>query len=375
MSTHSGADQLTVMHVFPTFAVGGAQVRFAAIANRFGRAYRHLIVSMDGRDACRERLSPDLDVTYPALPIRKQATLANAFTFRRALRMLHPDVLVTCNWGALEWALANLWPIVRHIHVEDGFGPEERETQLRRRVLMRRLVLRRSTVVLPSRNLYRIATEQWRLNEQRVRYIPNGIDLKKFTGERDHAAQAGFAGDGPVIGTVAVLRAEKNLERLIHAFHHVVRTAPARLVIVGDGPERTALQRLAQELELADRTHFTGHVQDPAQLYAAFDVFALSSDTEQMPFSVMEAMAAGLPVASTDVGDVRAMLPAGNQDFIGPLDGAALATSILRLLRDPPLRAQIGAANRAQALRDFDEETMFSAYAALLSGTAQPAPA
>ncbi len=134
---------------------------------------------------------------------------------------------------------------------------------------------------------------------------------------------------------------------------------------MGDGPERPALERLAIELGIATRVHFTGHVAVPAPLYAGFDLFALSSDTEQMPLSVIEAMAAGLPVASTDVGDVRLMLAPENAPYIGPIDDAPLARSLLALLRDPGLRRRIGEANRARAARDYDQETMFQAYAAL----------
>src|SRR5580658_2961921 len=153
----------TVLSVFATFAVGGPQVRFAALANRYGARYRHLIVAMDDNYACRERLSPTLDVHFPSVPIRKGATLANLRTFRRFLRTQKPDVLVTNNWGSIEWAMANLPALVRHVHIEDGFGPEERDRQIRRRVLTRRLVLRWSAVALPSQTLTRIATDIWRL--------------------------------------------------------------------------------------------------------------------------------------------------------------------------------------------------------------------
>jgi glycosyltransferase involved in cell wall biosynthesis len=114
---------------------------------------------------------------------------------------------------------------------------------------------------------------------------------------------------------------------------------------------------------------FTGAVEDPAPLYAEFDIFALSSDTEQMPLSVLEAMAAGLPVAATDVGDVRAMLAPANAAHVVPGDPAALAAALQRLAEDPAQRSWLGAANRAMAERDFDEALMFRAHAALLGLT------
>jgi glycosyltransferase involved in cell wall biosynthesis len=355
----------TLLSVFATFGVGGPQVRFTAIANRFPDRYRHLIVAMDGVTAARERLAAGVDVKFPAIEVRKGATLANRRTFRAALREWHPDVLVTCNWGSIEWAMANLPPLCRHVHIEDGFGPEEQTVQLRRRVLTRRLVLARSTVVVPSRNLERIATGIWRLSPHRVRYIPNGIDLAPFAAPPDPSLRSRIPGDGPIIGAVSGLRPEKNFARLLRAFRIASRQVPSRLALVGDGPERPALERLAVELGIAERVFFAGHVVAPAPFYGVFDLFAVSSDTEQMPIAVIEAMAAGLAVAGTDVGDVRTMLAPGNAPLICPLDDTSLAESLLVLLRDPGRRRSIGAANRTKAARDFDQETMFQAYAGL----------
>ncbi len=360
----SSARPPLVAHVFPTFAVGGAQARFAALANHFGAAFRHIVVSMDGNMACQARLSPALDVTFPTVAAQKNALLANALRFRGLLRAWRPDLLVTCNWGAIEFALADLWPLCRHIHVVDGFGPEERNAQIPRRVLVRRIALARSDVVLPSRTLVRIATDVWKLSPGRVRYVPNGIDLSRFAsaGARDGAI--------PVIGTVAALRPEKNLARLLHALARM--TVPARLVIVGDGTERAMLQALAGDLGLAERVTFTGHREDTPALYAGFDIFALSSDTEQMPLSLMEAMAAGLAAACTDVGDVRAMIAPENLPFVGPLTEDALAASLSALATDRTLRHRIGAANLAKAQRDFDQAAMFDAWRALWMGAVPP---
>jgi len=341
--------------------VGGPQVRFAALANRFGPAWRHAIVAMDGNTACRERLDPGLDVSFPAVALHKGDTAGNLRRCRRALLELRPDVLVTYNWGAIEWATANLLVRKKHVHIEDGFGPEERAGQLPRRVWTRRLVLRRATVVVPSRTLERIALEVWRLSPARVHFIPNGIALPPLPLRKE-------AGKPPVIGTVAALRGEKNLSRLLHAF--ALLPQPARLVIVGDGPERAALEALALKLGIADAVRFTGHLPAPQAVFRTFDLFALSSDTEQMPLSVLEAMAAGLAVAATDVGDVAAMLAAENRPFVVARDPAALAGAMAALLADPARRCAIGAANRARVEQEYGEERMFQAYAALFGGVA-----
>jgi glycosyltransferase involved in cell wall biosynthesis len=357
-----------LLHVFPTFAIGGAQVRFAALANRFGPRWRHAIVALDGRTDCAERLAPSVPcVVLPAPP--PEGGPVRIWRIRRFLRDLNAAVLVTSNWGAIEWAAANLFPPrIRHIHTEDGFGPDEASGQKPRRVLFRRLVLRRSTVVLPSLTLLKAARETWRLPEARLHYIPNGLDLARFRPEGSRLPLAP-PGEGPVIGTVAKLRAEKNLARLLHACALLHRDGLVfRLVVIGDGPEEEALKALAAELGLGGITRFAGHVPDPAAAYRAMDVFALSSDTEQMPFSVMEAMASALPVASTNVGDVAAMLGEGSRDFVAPKDDRALAAALRPLLAEALLRQRIGMANRARAEAAYDQETMFQAYARLIDG-------
>src|SRR3984885_1515032 len=294
----------TLLHVFPTFAVGGAQARFAAIANHVGLAVRHIVVSLDGRLNAREKLNPSLDVTFA-----DAGEGAGHFgEFRRARRFLagvKADLLITSNWGSMDWAAARLLTGMRHVHTSDGFGPEEQDAQLPRRVWARRLLLRRGLLVVPSRTLLHLATDVWRLPAAGVRYIPNGIDVVRFAGATPATLPPG---EGPVIGTIAALRQEKNLGRLLRAFA-IARGAagPARMVLVGDGEARGELEALADQLGIRDVVYFAGHSTAPETWLAACDIFALSSDTEQMPLSLLEAMATGLPAVCTDVGDVRAM--------------------------------------------------------------------
>jgi glycosyltransferase involved in cell wall biosynthesis len=348
--------------VFPGFGVGGAQVRFAAIANHFGDACSHVVLSLNGDLACLEKLRPEVDITTRPAGHRAGHMAASILQARRVLRAERPDLVVTSNWGAIEWAIGARLALLPHLHTEDGFGPEERQHQIARRVNTRRLALRGSQVVLPSRSLERLALTTWRLPARHLHYIPNGIDLARFAG----AAPAALPpGDGPVIGTVAALRPEKNLARLIEAFAVLRGTQPARLVIVGDGPERPALAARADALGIGADTIFAGHTAQAELWYARFDVFALSSDTEQMPLSLLEAMAAGLPAACTDVGDVRLMLSAENAAFVSSPDPESFAETLRRLL-GTDFRA-IGRANQVKARTAYDQADMFAAYGRLLA--------
>ncbi len=345
--------------------MGGAQARFCAVANHHGAALRHAIVAMDGNVSCRDRLRDGLDVTFPAVQVRRGDWLGNLRRFAAVLRAQRPDVLLTHNFGSIEWALANASRgyAALHVHVEDGFGTDEQDRQLPRRVWLRRLALRRATVALPSQVLMRLARSVWRLDERRLRYVPNGVDLARFAAPPLRAPPWVLAGSGPVVGTVAALRAEKNIARLVKA---VARVPDLRLVVVGDGPERPALAALADTLGVAGRVALVGHMADPATAYGHIDIFALSSDTEQMPLSVLEAMAAGLPIAATDVGDVAAMVAEENRPYIVARDDAELAGVLARLAANEPVRRGIGAANRAKAEKSFDQARMFADWGRLV---------
>jgi glycosyltransferase involved in cell wall biosynthesis len=115
---------------------------------------------------------------------------------------------------------------------------------------------------------------------------------------------------------------------------------------------------------------FAGQTNQPEKFLPQMDIFALSSDTEQMPLSLLEAMAAGLPVVATDVGDVRAMLSSCNRPYIfAPGDEDGLRRGLAELVADRTLRERLGATNRHRAEEAFDERGMISRYAHLY-GTA-----
>jgi len=363
-----------LLHIFSTFKVGGPQVRFAQLANHFGDRYRHLIVSMDGRREALDLLEPGLECRLLDVAVRKGELWVNLKTFRRVLREVRPHLLVTSNWGTIEWALANRDGHTRHLHMEDGFGPEEATRQIPRRVWTRRVALRRATVLLPSRTLHDLARTVWRLPERHLIHVPNGVDCDRFARLADPAFAAGLGlpMGGPVIGTVATLRAEKNIVRLIDAVAHLGAglgaQIEARLAIVGDGPERGRLEAHASSLGLGDRVVFTGACREIERLLPTFSVFALSSDTEQMPLSVLEAMAAGLPVAATDVGDVRRMIAPENAPFVVPCAADRLAEALRALLADPAGAATIGRANQRRARAVYDQQAMVAAYRRLFDG-------
>ncbi len=372
----AGAHHL--LHLFSTFAAGGPQVRTATLIHALPDRFRHTIVGLDGNFACAARLAGHPRVAY-ADPPRKGRLGAYSWRLGKLIARLRPDLVLTYNWGAIEAIPgARLFGYRRLLHGEDGFGPDEANGELARRVRFRRLVLPlASRVVVPSQLLLRRAASSWHVPESRRLWIRNGIDLAHFAPPPDDASRAAARAalqlpvDVAVVGTVARLRGEKGLDLLLRAFAEQPAGASAKwrtahLLIAGDGPEEEALRSLARELGIAARVRFAGNLPDPRDAYRALDLFALSSHTEQMPISLLEAMGCGLPAVSTAVGDVAAMIAPENREFvIASREPASFAAALRRLLDEPERGAAVGAANRSKAQAEYDLATMVERYRAL----------
>ncbi|HEX6883075.1 MAG TPA: glycosyltransferase [Planctomycetota bacterium] len=353
-----------VLHVFATFAPGGPQVRATRLLPELPRDWRHAIVALDGNTAARTLLAQELGVELLPAPPRA-GTLRTTRALARLLVTWRPDLLLTYNFGALDALLAaRLTGLRAVVHHEDGFLPDEVAGFKRRRVWARRLVLPGThAVIVPSHRLEEIARTLWHLAPPHLLRIPNGLapgDFPERDGNPRRRAELGIGAEELVVGSVGHLRPEKNPVRLVEAMGAVA----GHLLMLGDGPERPRVEAAARAAGLGSRLHLVGHRVAPQADYQAMDVFALSSDTEQMPVALLEAMASALPVVATDVGDVRRILPEEQGELVVPAAAgpAGLARALQRLLADPALRARLGRANRARVEREFSFERMVSAY-------------
>ena len=361
------AKPLKLLHVFPTFAVGGAQRRFATLANAIGPELEHVVISLDGGGGAENLIRPGIRLRRRAATARQARGLSprDLRAFRGALREERADLLVTYNWGAIEWALADRFrPICPHLHVVDGFGPEEAIKQLPRRVWLRRLALSGPTsVVVPSQALHRLVMENWKLDPAKVRHIPNGVDAAALAREARAPWGLRRGSDELLFGTLGGLRPEKNLGRLLRVAAPLPKDLRWRVVIAGAGGQRADLEAKAQAAGLTERVTFTGFVDRPGALLGELDLYVLTSDTEQMPISVLEAMAVGLPVLATDVGDLRVMLPAGSRStcVFAREEEKAFADRLAALLAAPDERRRLGDLNRAKAA-EFSLEAMVASY-------------
>lgn len=365
---------LNILHLHSSFDLGGKESRAVRLMNAFGNRAKHVIVSgvpdaLGARDAIASGIRYEIAQNPPPLTGRPSVARYEAI----ARFMGRFDLVLTYNWGAIDGVMArrvfskNMPPVIHH---EDGFNADEAWRLNPVRNMYRRLALPAAhALVVPSHRLDRVARSIWKQPAHRVHRISNGIDVATYGKKPDPRALPGFKRlpGHVVVGTMAGLRTVKDLPMLVRAIGGMkTRT---QLVIVGDGPEREAIQDTVENMALEKTVLLPGFVPDPHRYVGLFDIFALSSKSEQQPIAVMEAMAAGLPVVAPPVGDVRDMVAPENLDYIAPnWDPVHLRDQIERLASHPQARRQVGNANRIRAQALFDEDTMIAAYAALYAG-------
>lgn len=338
------------------------------IMNDLGDAARHTVVSaVSGALAAREAIAPGIEVDFPADAPRLAGRPGPGRFRALAGYMRDFDLVLSYNWGALDGVMAHrfggagLPPLIHH---EDGFNEDESGRLKPARNLYRRIAFPTlARLVVPSRRLERIARDIWKQPDGRVVRIANGIPVARYAAPEAGAIPGLERCEDVVVGTVAGLRAVKDLPRLVRAVARL--SQPVRLAIVGDGPERDAIAAEAARCGIADRLVMPGFLDRPWRYVGLFDIFALSSQSEQFPISLVEAMAAGLPVAAPEVGDVAEMVAPANRALIGP----DLAGALEKLAQDADLRAELGAANREKARAEFEEEHMLAEYRRLYGKT------
>lgn len=365
---------IRILHLHSSFDLGGKEARAVRLMNAFGDRASHVIVSgVEGAYGARDAIAKGIryEIAQNPPPLTGKPSVARYEAIARYMAKF--DLVLTYNWGAIDGVMAkrvfakNLPPVIHH---EDGFNADEATRLNPVRNMYRRIALGAAhSLVVPSHLLERVAVKAWKQPRERIHRISNGIDVAAYARKPDARAIPGFKRlpGHVVVGTLAGLREVKDLPMLVRAMGGM--KSRAQLVIVGEGPEREAIQDTIDNMGMEKTVLLPGFLPDPHRYMGLFDIFALSSKSEQQPIAVMEAMAAGLPIASTPVGDVAQMiapenLPAMSDDW----NPVHLRDRIETLAAHPEARAAVGKANQARARALFDEKAMIAAYAALYAG-------
>ena len=339
--------------------------------NAFGTAARHTIASaMPDQTNARDAIAPGVqyEIAQDPPPLTGGLSVARYEAIARYIARF--DLVLTYNWGAIDGVMAKrafpktMVPIVHH---EDGFNADEADGLKIQRNLYRRMALAAaSALAVPSETLEKIALTIWKQPADKVRRIVNGIPVDRYAKPPQTDAIPGFRrGDKDVVvGTLAGLREVKDLPMLVRA----VGGLPERvkLVIVGEGPERAKIEAAGRAMGMGDRLILPGFLPEPHRYVGLFDIMALSSKSEQFPISVVEGMAAGLPIVAPAVGDILTMLSPNNGAYIArDRDEVWLRNSLESLVLSPERRKTIGGENRARAMAEYGEDRMIARYRAL----------
>jgi sugar transferase (PEP-CTERM/EpsH1 system associated) len=301
--------------------------------------------------------APGLDAT---LPVRLARRLA-----REGVQILHTHNASPHFYGAVAASLARVagrGAGPRVIHTKHG----RNQPDVPRKVLLNRLASRLTDrVVAVSADAADVARRLEHVAENKLMTISNGVDTKAFRPADPRAARAllGLPEAGLHVGVVARLAPVKDHATLLDAFARLRRERPdAHLTLVGDGPERAALGDRARASDLAGSVHFVGARRDVALVLPAFDVFALSSTSEGISLTLLEAAATGLPIVATRVGgNAEIVIDGATGMLVSPGDPAAFAAALGALSRRAD-RAALGLAGRAHVERRFSVEKMARAY-------------
>lgn len=290
---------------------------------------------------------------------------ARVATLRRRLRELAPDVVHSHNEKAhIHVGLATLgWKTPALVHTRHGRW--QVETHAAR--LANWLAVQRSTFVVGVSADALAVSRLEGARESQLRVIRNGIDVRTF----DEARRSRRAGSRRAV-SVGRLAPVKDLGTLLRAARIVTDVRrDFRLDIVGDGPSRPELEDLARALDLTASVTFHGERSDPRPFLAEALVFTQSSLSEGISLTLLEAMAAGVPVVATDVGGNPEVVETGRTGLlVPPRQPEALAAAILRLLDTPLLAEAMSHEARARVEREFDVTRMVADYETLYAQAA-----
>jgi glycosyltransferase involved in cell wall biosynthesis len=203
------------------------------------------------------------------------------------------------------------------------------------------------------------------LDATKLVVIPNGVDAARFAGVQPcPRASLGVPDGRRIILHAGRLDEQKGVDWLVELMPSVFDRCPdCDLVLVGEGPERRRIERLAAELGIENRVHFAGFRDDVAEILAASDLFVLASRWEGMPNAILEAMAAGKPIVATSVeGVVEALGPLAADQVVPPLDSQAFADKVVATLADSALLRRLGLENRERAQTNFSLDAVADAY-------------
>jgi sugar transferase (PEP-CTERM/EpsH1 system associated) len=367
--------RIKILHVLDSLGIGGMERVVIDVVNGLDPAVFTQTVCCISRKGEAAHLLPG---DAACIDLGKGANADHLMPLKIAavIREKQPQIIHTQSWSGIDTAIALLFERgPRLVHSEHGRNlPYIHFEPLIRKVARRCLYHRADELFAISHEVRDFYCRETGFPIDRMRVIPNGIDPRRIdksagSSRRGVRRELGICDDDFVIGTVARLDQTKDTMTLTRAFTQLCRSQQEpklKLLVVGDGDKKVEIQNYVNEQQVRHSVIFTGLRHDVPRLLGAMDLFALSSLSEGMPITVLEAMCASLPVVATNVGALPELVEEGVTGFlVEPKDVIALAERFLRLYRRRELARDFGMTGRRKVEREFRLEQMLERYAEL----------
>ncbi len=360
---------MNILHTIETHGPGGAESVLVNLAESFpGSRYKaHGFFIKEGwiADQFREKGLPvTVCPIHSALDPMLLCRLVS-YIIRHDIDLIHAHEFTMGFYSAAASRLTGVGCVVT-IH-----GKQERTLLKKRRYHALNYVLGKMSCVAVSHDLGRWIASNFP-SAAPPTVVHNGIDTtvlsenvgRRVENRRGLCERLGVSEQSVLVVTVARLFRVKGIEVLLEAASMVLsRTDNVHFIIAGDGPERDSLTGMAREMGIEDRVHFLGETDTVPQVLTGSDLFALSSHSEGLSIAILEAMAAGLPVVATDVGDNGHLVRSGCNGFtVAPAKPELLAEKITVLTGDPDTRKKFGKRSRRIVQMEFENHHMLTNY-------------
>ncbi len=371
---HSGDNPLRVLHVLNRLGTGGTELVVLKLVEGLNKEiFEHRFAALRGMD-------PAFNITeVPGGTLLLDGKEDSGFEFlilrlARIMRAYRPHIVHSRNWGAIEAIpAARLARVPVAIHSEHGYELDMLAGLPQRRRIFRRAAYGMAdTVFAVTRELRDFHARQAWVSAERIRVIYNGVDTQRFRPRPDERIalrkRFGLPEKRFIIGTVGRSVTIKDHPTLLRAVESIVpKGIDAHALLVGSGPELERNQQIVKDsASLAGRVTFVGSCNEVPELLGAMDAFALTSISEGMSNTLLEALATALPVVGTNVGGNPEVIIDGESGWLfQPRDSEALASRLMLLASDDNLRERSGASGRQRIIERFSVERMLNDYSDL----------
>lgn len=370
---------MRVVHIAKVSGIAGSERQLLTLLP--GLRVRGLDVRMlvlEGRATAApfcDRLR-ETGIAVERIPIHGDIDFGLTARIGRALRRLAPQVVHTHLlhadlYGLRAAAAAGVPAVVSSRHNTDRF-----RRRMWVRLLNARSMRHAHRIIAISHAVADFLVRVERCDPTRVVTIPYGFVMPRLSGERTPVRnRLGYLPSDRVVAVIARLTAQKGVDVLIDAFARVRQShPPARLLIVGDGPDRARLEQLASDVRLDGTVQFAGWIDESFRVLPGCDVVVVPSRWEGFCLAAVEGMASGRPVVASNVDALREVIVDGETGLLVPPDDpAALARAIVSVLDDPDRAAALGAGGRARAERAFPVDRMIESTADVYADLLAPA--